>query len=74
MKRLSWLLVPVIALLAMAPLPTLAGGEGPKSSGIPKRNDPSRQGFVTAQAFFAVFFQSGGSLIVAPAEYIGENF
>ena len=73
MRRIPLWFIPVIAQLALMPLPALAGGEGPKASGVPKHTDPSYRGFKTAEAYFAIFLRSGGSLIVAPAEYIGEN-
>ncbi len=73
MKRMSWLSVPVIALLALAPLPALAGDEGSggggggnASGGDGGAASPNESlGFNTASAFFSLYFQSGGNLAVA---------
>ena len=73
MKCLSLIPISLIALLALTPLPAVADGAGPRASSVPQPGDPARKGFVTAQAFFGIFLQSGGSFIT-PVIYFHDNF
>ena len=67
MKRLSLLLIPVIALTALALLPAsaAAGGGGDGGDGGSATSPNESLGFNTASAFFTLYFQSGGNLAVA---------
>ena len=72
MRHISLGFIPIVALMAVAPLPALADGAGPRVFFVPKVDDPSYQGFKTAQSFFALFLRSGGYMFGATWE-IGKE-